>query len=251
VLAGALAVWAWNIPFLLYGLAVPVAILGLAWLPETRVRRHTSLRDYLAGFPAITRRPRLLVAFAAGFLRFFLDYGYFTYLPVYLALKRGTSSAEVGVLLAAFAVGAMLTASQAAHLARGHDPARVVFVGFLLAGLSVLAIPFLPFTLLVGASLFVYGLGNGIISPMQKSLLMRNAPADLRAGVVSLDRIVQQAAKTLAPAAMGVLLLVANVEAVFWTLGGLSLGSIALAGVLLTARSRQVPAVAVDPIRSS
>jgi hypothetical protein len=132
----------------------------------------------------------------------------------------------------------MLTASQAAVLARGRDPARVVFIGFVLAGLSVLSIPLLPSNVLVGTSLFVYGLGNGIISPMQKSLLMQNAPAELRAGVVSLDRIVQQAAKSMAPAAMGALLLVASVDAVFWTLGGLSLGSIGLAAGLLGARGQ-------------
>jgi MFS family permease len=110
----------------------------------------------------------------------------------------------------------------------------VVVIGFLLAGLSVLAIPFLPNDGWVAASMLVYGLGNGIISPLQKGLLTRNAPAELRGGVVSLDRVVQQIAKTLAPGAMGLLLLVADVSAVFWLLGGLSLGSVALAAVLLT-----------------
>jgi predicted MFS family arabinose efflux permease len=196
------------------------------------------LGSYLAGFPLVTRRPRLLLAFAAGFLRFFLDYGYFTYLPIYLALARGTSPAEVGLLFGAFAVGAMVTASQAGRLARGRDPAELVFVGFVLAGGSVLVIPLLPATVLVGGSLFVYGLGNGLISPLQKSLLTQNAPPETRAGVVSLDRLVQQVAKSVAPGAMGALLLVADVSAVFWLLGALSLASVGLAAVLVRARGR-------------
>jgi hypothetical protein len=113
-----------------------------------------------------------------------------------------------------------------------------VFVGFVLAGVSVLVIPLLPSTLLVGVSLFVYGLGNGLISPLQKSLLTQNAPAEVRAGVVSLDRVVQQVAKSVAPGAMGALLIVADVTAVFWVLGGLSLVSVALAAVLLGAWGR-------------
>ena len=68
-------------------------------------------------------RPRLFVAFVAGSLRFFLDYGYFTYLPIYLALARGTSTVVIGALLAAFALGAIASASQAWRLTRARDPA--------------------------------------------------------------------------------------------------------------------------------
>ncbi|HZU04632.1 MAG TPA: MFS transporter [Chloroflexota bacterium] len=238
LLAGILAVVSWRLPFLLFALSVPVAFLGLAWLPETRPQEQTSLRTYLGGFTSIGRRPRLIIAFSAGFLRFFLDYGYFTYLPIYLALARGDSPATVGLLFGFFAAGAMITATQVGRLVRGHEVTNIVFVGFVLAGVSVLVIPLLPHTLLVGLSLFVYGLGNGLISPLQKSLLTQNAPADVRAGVVSLDRVVQQVAKSLAPGAMGLLLVVADVTAVFWTLGALSLASVVLAAVLLGAWGR-------------
>jgi predicted MFS family arabinose efflux permease len=244
-LAGALATLSWAYPFYLFALAVPIAFLGLAWLPETRTAGHGGVRAYLGGFSDITRRPRLLGAFCAGFLRFFLDYGYFTYLPIYLALTRGTSPAVVGLLFACFAVGAMVTASQVGRLARGRDPGRLVLVGFTLAGFSLLAIPLLPSELLVGASLFVYGLGNGIISPLQKSLLTRNAPAAVRAGVVSLDRVFQQVAKSLAPGVMGLLLLATDVTVVFWTLGALSVASVALAvAVVATLGRRGAPAAA-------
>ncbi len=248
LLAGILAMLTWQLPFFLFALALPVAVLGLAWLPETRTAEHASLRAYLGSFRGIGRRPRLWLAFSAGFLRFFLDYGYFTYLPIYLALARGASPAETGLLFGAFAVGAMVTASQVGRLARGRDPADLVFVGFVLAGVSVLAIPVLPVLPLVAASLFVYGLGNGLISPLQKSLLTRNAPSETRAGVVSLDRLIQQVAKSLAPGAMGALLVVADVSAVFWVLGALSLASVALAAGLLGA-IRPAPARHVQPSR--
>lgn len=244
ILAGVLAAVAWSLPFFLYAVAIPLAFLGLAWLPETRSRERTSLRAYAGGFGAVVRRPRLLLAFAAGSLRFFLDYGYFTYLPIYLAVARGTFSGVIGLLLSAYAVGAIVTASQVGRLVRGRDPALVLFAGFGLAGFSILAVPFLASDVLVAASLFVYGLGNGLISPLQKGLLTRNAPTSLRGGVVSLDRVLQQVAKSAAPAAMGVLLVMADVTAVFWVLGGLSLLSVALAGVLLpiSARRPLVPA---------
>jgi MFS transporter, ACDE family, multidrug resistance protein len=246
VVAGVLAMVAWQLPFFLFAAAVLVAFLGLAWLPETRSGPRTSMRAYLGGFTDVGRRPRLLVAFSAGALRFFLDYGYFTYLPIYLAVARGVSPATVGALFAAFAVGAMITASQAGRLVRGRDPAALVFVGFALAGVSVLVIPLLPHVALVGVSLFVYGLGNGIISPLQKSLLTKNAPPATRAGVVSLDRLCQQIAKSVAPGLMGALLLMADITAVFWALGLLSLVSVALAGVLLGTLGRPHSSVATS-----
>jgi MFS family permease len=235
ILAGALAMVAWGLPYFLFFLAVPVAFLGLFWLPETRRVEHTSLGAYLGGFNGIGGRPRLQIAFSAGFLRFFLDYGYFTYLPIYLTLTRSTPPVVVGLLFGCFALGAMATASQAGRLVRGRDPAQLVFVGFLLAGVSVLLIPFLPSTALVGISLFVYGLGNGLISPLQKSLLTRNSPPKVLAGVISLDRLTQQVAKSIAPGVMGTLLLVADISAVFWALGAASLASVGLAATLLTA----------------
>jgi predicted MFS family arabinose efflux permease len=233
LLAGVLAAVAWQFPFYLFALAVAVAFMALAWLPETRRGSHDGVRAYLGSFKAVGRRPRLLIAFSAGFLRFFLDYGYFTYLPIYLTLARDVPPATVGLLFGAFAIGAMITASQAGRIVRGRDPADLVFVGFALGGVSVLLIPLLPSLGLVAASLFVYGLGNGLISPLQKTLLTTNAPPETRAGVVSLDRVLQQVAKSIAPALMGVLLVFADVTAVFWVLGGLSLVSVALAALLL------------------
>src|SRR6266508_1600309 len=128
-LAGALAGISWSMPFFLFALAVPVAFLGLAWLPDSRPTAHEGALAYFGSLRGVGRRPRLLLAFSAGALRFFLDYGYFTYLPIYLALSHGISPAAIGLLFGCFATGAMLTASQAGRLVRGRDPAQLVFVG--------------------------------------------------------------------------------------------------------------------------
>jgi predicted MFS family arabinose efflux permease len=246
LVAGLLAAVAWNLPFLLYALAIPIAALALLWLPETRPSERPSRRSYLGGFAVIAQRPRLMLAFAAGSLRFFLDYGYFTYLPVYLAFARETPSGMIGAAFASFAVGAIVTASQVGRIVRGRDPASVLFFGFALAGASVLAVPFLPAgglgDGLVLATLFGYGLGNGLISPLQKGLLTRNAPDSLRAGVVSLDRVLQQVAKSLAPAAMGLLMAATSLTLVFWVLAGLSFISVAIAAVFIPATRPREPA---------
>jgi MFS family permease len=75
---------------------------------------------------------------------------------------------------------------------------------------------------MIAVAVFVFGMANGLLSPLQKSLLTRNTQPAMRGGVISVDRVIQQMAKSLAPAVMGLLLLVAELEVVFWFLCGVS-----------------------------
>jgi predicted MFS family arabinose efflux permease len=188
----------------------------------------------------LTRHPRLLIAFSAGFLRFFLDYGFLTYFPLFLVRTQGISTATAGLLYIFFSVGAMITSSQAGRLAAGREKTHLLFVAFLISGLAVIAVPFTPGVWLTGAALFFYGLANGVISPMQKSLLTQNAPAELRGGIVSFDRLIQQVSKTTSTTIVGLLLISANLSTIFWFLGILSFISVGLMACLLP---RQKPVV--------
>ncbi|HWO43693.1 MAG TPA: MFS transporter [Candidatus Eisenbacteria bacterium] len=232
-LGGLLATIAWFWPFTLYALAVPLGFAALRWMPETRGATTGGTVAYLRQVARLTRHPRLLVAFSAGFLRFFLDYGFLTYFPLFLVRTHGTSTASAGLLYVFFSVGAMITAVQAGRLAAGRDKALPLFVAFVVSGIAVIAVPFAPSLWWVGGALFCYGLANGVISPMQKSLLTQNAPAELRGGIVSFDRLIQQVSKTASTSIVGILLISAELPTIFWFLGVLSLASVALMAVLL------------------
>jgi len=101
------------------------------------------------------------------------------------------------------------------------------------SGASVLAVPFIGNVWLVGGALFFYGLANGVISPMQKSLLTQNAPAEMRGGIVSFDRLIQQVSKTASTSIVGLLLVSAELPTIFWLLGILSFISVGLMACLL------------------
>jgi ACDE family multidrug resistance protein len=240
-IGGFLATIAWFWPFAFYFLTVPLGITAFYWMPETRSKEQSGTKAYLGDIARLARHPRLLVAFSAGFLRFFLDYGFLTYLPLFLVRTHGVSTATAGALYVFFAGGAMITSSQAGRIAAGRDKAQMLFVAFLLSGIAVVAVPFIPGVWLVGSALFIYGLANGVISPMQKSLLTQNAPAAMRGGVVSVDRLIQQVSKTSATSIVGLLLVVAELPAIFWFMGILSLASVVLMAVLLP-RAKPAPA---------
>ncbi len=242
-LGGLLAVLAWYWPFALYIVVVPLGFLVFFWMPETKSQEQAAPLTYLGEMLRLTRHPRLVIAFSAGFLRFFLDYGFLTYFPLFLVRSHGVSTAVTGFLYAFFSAGAMLTSSQAGRLAAGHDKARLLFAAFVVSGVALVAVPFAPGIWLTGSFLFFYGLANGVISPMQKSLLTQNAPTELRGGIISFDRLIQQVSKTVSTSVVGLLLVTVDLPTIFWILGILSLVSVALMAALLPNRESSRPAV--------
>jgi predicted MFS family arabinose efflux permease len=232
-LGGLLAAIAWFWPFVFYILTIPVGLAAFIWMPETKGTKRDSTRAYLGDILRLARHPRLLIAFSAGFLRFFLDYGFLTYFPLFLVRTSGVSTAMAGFLYVFFSVGAMITASQAGRIATGRDKAHILFVAFIVSGAAVVLVPVVPGVWLVGCVLFFYGLANGVISPMQKSLLTQNAPAEMRGGIVSFDRLIQQISKTTSTTIVGLLLVSASLSTIFWFLGILSFVSVGLMACLL------------------
>jgi predicted MFS family arabinose efflux permease len=205
-------------------------------MPETKAKSPTSVRTYIRDIIRLAQQPRLIIVFAAGFLRFFLDYGFLTYLPLFLVGIHGVSTATAGLLLPFYAVGAMITSSQAGRLAKNYDKAQLIFVAFVMCGIGMVAVPFMPTAGLVGVPLIFYGLANGVISPMQKSLLIQNASPELRGGIVSVDRLIQQFSKTLSTSVVGLLLLVTEISTIFWFFGAISFVSVGLMATVLPRR---------------
>lgn len=246
-LGGLLASIAWFWPFVFYILTIPVGFAALLWMPETKGKENNDgTMAYLGDILRLTRHPRLVIAFSAGFLRFFLDYGFLTYFPLFLVRTHGISTATAGILYVFFSIGAMITASQAGRIAAGRDKANILFVAFVISGAAVALVPSVPGLWLVGGALFFYGLANGVISPMQKSLLTQNAPAELRGGIVSFDRLIQQVSKTTSTSIVGLLLVSANLSTIFWFLGILSFISVGLMACLLPRPKRVVSSPSVS-----
>ena len=245
-LGGLLAAVAWFWPFVFYVLTIPVGLAAFYWMPETKGKRSERTMTYLGDILRLTRHPRLVIAFSAGFLRFFLDYGFLTYFPLFLVRTHGISTATAGLLYVFFSIGAMMTSSQAGRIAAGRDKANILFVAFAVSGAAVLAVPFLPGIGLVGGALFFYGLANGVISPMQKSLLTQNAPAELRGGIVSFDRLIQQVSKTTSTSIVGLLLVSTELPTIFWLLGILSFASVGLMACLLPRTQRAISSPTVS-----
>jgi MFS family permease len=219
---GTLAALSWRAAFLPYLLILPLALAALIRMPETRSPGAETLRHYLQKTLRALREPRLTIAFSVGFLRFFLDYGLFTYLPLIVALRYVGAATTSGWLIAASAIGSIVTATGIGRIHARYPAERLLAAAFCASAIGLAVIAFGAPLAVIALSCFLFGLGNGLISPLQKSLLTRRTPPNLRGGVISVDRVIQQVAKSLAPTLMGLLLLAASLEVVFWCLAGLS-----------------------------
>jgi ACDE family multidrug resistance protein len=242
LIGGALAILSWRVAFVPFLLIVALAIAAYLWMPETNKGEHDSLGDYLARTSRAIREPRLALAFATGFLRFFLDYGLYTYLPIIAALRYGASPAVIGILIAVSAVGSIITAISIGRIYGRVATETLLALAFFASAVGV-GLPAIGAPLwLIAIGMLLFGLGNGLISPLQKSLMTRRTPPALRGGVIAVDRVIQQIAKSAAPALLGAMLLLAPLEALFWTMAAMSaVGTIALI----------VVAVMRDPDKSS
>ncbi len=222
IAGGFLAAISWRLAFAPFVLALPLALMAYWWMPETSRPGTDTLRQYFRQTLRGLREPRLRTAFVTGFTRFFLDYGLFTYLSLFLALRYGASAATAGWLIAISSAGSIVTAMSIGRIHTRMATERFLALAFAGCALSLAAVALHPPLWMIGVAVFVFGLGNGLLSPLQKSLLTRNTQPSLRGGVISVDRVIQQIAKSLAPTLMGLLLLVAELEAVFWSLCGVS-----------------------------
>jgi DHA2 family multidrug resistance protein-like MFS transporter len=151
-----------------------------------------------------------------------------------VALHYGGAATTSGWLIAASAIGSIVTATGIGRIYARHSAERLLAVAFCTSALGLGVIAYGAPLWVIALACFAFGLGNGLISPLQKSLLTRRTPANLRGGVISVDRVIQQVAKSLAPSLMGLLLLVARLDVVFWCLAALSaVGMLALIAVAL------------------
>lgn len=235
---GALALISWRLSFLVFALTIPMAVFAWLRMPETMKPGSDRLGRYLRRTMLAVRQPRLIIAYGTGFLRFFLDTGLYTYLPLLLALRYQASPAIAGLLIAVSAGGSIATAASIGRF-RQVRAEWMLSSAFLASAAAMFPVALgAPLPVLFAAT-FLFGLCNGIISPLQKSLLTQRTEPSLRGAVVSADRVIQQIGKAVAPLLMGLLLLVAPFEWIFWSLCLASgAGAAALLASGLSARHR-------------
>jgi hypothetical protein len=205
--AGLLVVIAWQLPFLLYAMAFPIALAVLVWFVEptdddaSAARAHAGYtRDLLA----LLARRRVLALVVARGLVLVVWFGFLTFNSIVVVRLLDGSPGQAGALVAVGSLSYALAASQAGRVTAALDSRLYPLLagnGALGVGLAVFA--FAPGLLLAVVGVAASSVGFGLTISLYRSAITGLAPVRLRAGLVSVAEAGGRLVATLTPIAMG------------------------------------------------
>lgn len=253
LLAGVVVVLAWQAPFLLYALAVPVAVLVYSGYDEPPVGgdNSTDTGSYGGELLAFVRQPPVLALVFARALGPVTWIGFLTYNSLIVVRLIGGEPGTAGLLVAIGSVVFALSASQAGRITAlfGSRLYPLVVAEVSLAG-GFLAVLFAPTTPIAALGIVVAGTGFGLAISLYRSVVTSLPPDALRAGVVSVAESGSRIMITGTPVAMGAIIALA--EPAVGLRGAVQLAGVSVAavsfvgGLLCLSVVRGSPAMAVD-----
>ena len=224
LLGGALATFAWNYPFFLPLVAIPIGLIVLFGLNNPEPRSRESLRQYLGSALGYLRNIKVISACIASVIVFVVVYGpYQTYLSLYLADSFKASPFLIGVILSTSAVTSALVSSQLGKIVKLIALPDLIRLGFVLQAASMALLPFLPRVELMLISTFILGLGMGVLLPGLVTYIAGVAPLEYRAAVMSINSTMLRLGQTLGPLIFGLVYIYSDFEGVFLYGAGLAL----------------------------
>jgi MFS family permease len=186
-LSGGIAeVLSWRASVAVGALGLPVGIVGLFLLPDSRPDEVRSLRHQLRSAAVEIRRPELFFVFLAGFLLFVVIFGVFlTALPVHLENEFGLGPGARGLVLSIPALGAIVASYNLGRI-RAVVPLRVVLIASALCvSVAAFGAAVAPVLLLVVVAMVIYGFGEGGVIPALQDVASSVPPPEQRASVMA------------------------------------------------------------------
>jgi MFS family permease len=211
LVAGVVVTLAWQFPFLLYALALPVAVVLYLWFPEPvrrtddrqPLRLQRTLR-YVRELALLARQRGIAAILIGRALMSVVSFAFLTYNSlVVVRVLEGTPS-QAALLITLWGGAYTLVATQAGRITGavdGHTVPLLLSNLGLSIGLVVLGSAQGVGTAGLGA--VVIGAGIGIGGSMYRSLISGFASKRLRGGLVGLGESVGRLAASVTPLAMG------------------------------------------------
>jgi MFS family permease len=237
---GAVAALGWYWPFALPIIALPMAGL-VAWLLDVPAEAAASESSAPGSLWTVLRQPDIVGLLLASTANFILLFGsYVAYVPELIDQRFTSQSAVIGLVVASASISNGLAATQVERLARHVARRRLVAGAFVLSAVTLGAIPYMPSLVGVVAAAVGFGAAQGTSITATLALLTDRAPGSQRATVLSVNATAIRLGQTVGPAAMGGVLAVAGLDAVFLAGGVFAMLMVGVIGVLLAGGSASV-----------
>ncbi len=223
-IGGGLAMFGWRYPFLLPLLAIPLGLIVLFSLknPETR-NDERIIEQIVNGFKGMMNR-QVLIIFTAFVTLFLILYGTcLTFIPIFMADSFNASSIEIGMAFTVMSFITAVTSSQIGRINSRFEEHVIFRFAFLLYGVAVFIIPFMPGIWFMIIPMTIFGIGHGLNIPCLQTILAGLAPVEHRATFMSINGMVLRLGQTLGPPVMGYFFSIWGIKAPFYA--GAALGA--------------------------
>jgi MFS family permease len=229
---GALAMFAWYMPFFLPIVAVPVALMVLTVLDNPEPSVQTDLGAYLREALQLVRQRELLVMFATGVVVFVLLYGaYLAYLPFVLEASFGATPLGIGSVFAAASVATAVASFSLGAFTRRFGEANLIIGGFVLYVIVLTCVPLAPFLWIIVLLAMVFGFANGMTIPSLLNLVAGTTSGEHRGVIMSVNGMLLRLGQTLGPLFAGAAFGAVGLTGTFWVSAALGLGMLGVLGV--------------------
>jgi MFS family permease len=208
--AGTVVVAAWQYPFYLYGLALPIAVAVALFFEEPARdvvdggEGGPTGRDYVVGVARLAGQRRALAYLLARGVVVLPFIGFLTYNSLVVSRLQGGTPGQAGLLVALFSVVYAVAATQAGRITARFERSTVpLVVANVLLGVGLAGFALAPSALVATPAVTAMGLGVGVTFSLYRSIITGLAPQQFRGGLVSLSESGGRVAATLTPVGIG------------------------------------------------
>ncbi|MCF7927847.1 MAG: MFS transporter [Spirochaetales bacterium] len=230
-IGGMLAGIVWRVPFFLYFLTIPLALLIFFIIPkEDRAGKQKPLSSYLSLFVSAPNRVRILGIMSMALLSFLLLYSLIIYIPLLLTgSSYDLSEFWAGLFLAIQGITSGIVSFQARRLSEKFQRPHILAAGFTLMSGALFFIFFSSALWQIITALLIFGSGFGSVQPQINTWITEQVGGPQRGGLVSLFNTMKYVGQTLSPLLFGAVLAGVSVEMVFAAAGIIGIASITAA----------------------
>lgn len=205
LIGGFLAGIAWNFPFVLPLLALPVGFMVIFGIREPKIEKPLQFKQYLQDISKNILQKEVLMIFILGTLTFIILYGAFlTYMPFLLNERFNFSAPQIGFIISLSSVTTAIVATQVGKLTWKFGSIKLLMAAFGLYLLVNVLIPNIFQQLVFIAPVLLFGTAQALNIPSLQTLLAKLAPDNQRGVFMSLNGMVIRLGQTLGPMIIGI-----------------------------------------------
>ena len=217
IFGGFLAVISWNYPFLLFLLGIPISLMAMAVLVNEKIDNQSTIKEYLieVGRGLSNVRTASLLTIAPTLMM--INQGILaTFLPIYIGSKFGVSASIIGIIISTRVIAGSLIAFFMGKLTEIVKEEWLLISSMIVLAITIIFIPFVTSVwFMIGPVMFM-GFALGVSFPAFQSLLISEAPKELRAGVMSANGVTNRMGQAAGPIIAGALYATGGFKAVFF-----------------------------------